>query len=73
MLKLFARFRLSSHKLEIETERFIGAQREYRHCKICSSSVAEDEYHVLLCCQKYEHFRRKHIAYISRPNTYHFF
>ena len=72
MLKLFARFRLSSNKLEIESGRFIGTQRAYRHCKICSSPVVEDECHVLLCLPKYEHLRRKHIGYISRPNTYHF-
>ena len=63
MLKLF---KLSSHKLEIETGRFFGTQREYRHCKICSSLVVEDEYNVLLCCPKYEHLRRKHIGYMSK-------
>ena len=72
ILKLFARFRLSYHKLKTKTGRFIGTQREYRHCKICSSPVVEDEYHVLLSCPKYEHLRRKHIGYIYRPNTYYF-
>ena len=71
-LKLFASFRFSSHKLEIETGRFNGIHRDDRHCKICSTPVVEDEFHFLLCCPQYEHVRRKHTGYILRPNTNYF-
>ena len=67
-LKVFARFRLSSHKLEIESGRFNGIPREQRHCKVCSSNLIENEYHFLLCCPQYSVIRQKHLGNMQWPN-----
>ena len=51
-----ARLRLSSHKLEVETQRYSTTYipPEERKCKQCDLSVCEDEIHFLIQCPKYE-------------------
>jgi len=67
LLKQFARFRLSSHHLEIEVGRFQGIDRDQRLCRCCNMNVVESEYHFLLCCDNYRHLRLKFIGHISWP------
>ena len=55
----FSRFRLSSHRLKIETGRWSRIPRENRTCK-CNNTNIEDEEHVALLCPLSEHLREKH-------------
>ena len=56
-----SQFRLSSHKLEIETGRHYGSSRSERKCKLCQMNVVEDEYHFLLTCPIYRDLRIKYL------------
>ena len=47
-------FRVSSHKLEIETGRYYDVNRENRICKCCTSGMIETEFHFLFCCTMYK-------------------
>ena len=53
------RFRLSSHRLEIERGRYFDIDRTERKCKNCTQNTIENEYHFLLVCPLYEDLRRK--------------
>ena len=67
--KDLARFRTSSHNLEIEKGRHEGILLENRLCKYCEirgNFVIEDEYHFLLKCPKYATLRD---TYIERQYT----
>ena len=63
----FAKFRLSSHPLEIETGRLKNIPRENRLCKMCIFNQIESEYHFLLCCPKYSVIRTKYLGSIPWP------
>ena len=54
------RFRLSSHKLEIERGRYFNIPREERKCKLCHTNFVENEYHFLLVCPLYRELRKKY-------------
>ena len=59
-----ARFRTSSHCLEIEIGRHYNLAREDRLCKLCGTYniiAIEDEYHVLFHCPSYKHLREVYI------------
>lgn len=49
--KYITKLRLSNHKLAIETGRYTNESVEKRLCTACN--VLEDEFHLLLKCQKY--------------------
>lgn len=51
-------FRLSSHKLEIETGRYNSVTRENRICKGCTSNMIESEFHFLLYCTMYKIYEK---------------
>ena len=55
--RIFSKFRISNHKLEIEFGRYKTIRREERICKNCDSSKVEDEFHFLFECKKYEDLR----------------
>ena len=55
------KFRCSSHKLEIETGRKNGINREDRLCKCCSMNALGDEFHFVFECPKYNENRLKYI------------
>ena len=55
------RFRLSSHRLEIERGRYRNIQRSDRKCKFCIQDAIENEYHFLLACPQYLDIRRKYL------------
>ena len=74
---MFARLRLSSHTLRIETGRYSRArlERHERVSQICNSLDIEDEYHFILICPTYVHQHRlKFISkyYIRRPSMFKF-
>ena len=60
-LKMLARFRCSTHYLRIETDRKHNIERWQRLCQLCQSNEAENEYHFLLICPFYDHYRTKYI------------
>ena len=54
--KIYSKFRLSSHELEIEQGRY-GAKSipaDQRYCKLCKTSKVEDEFHFVIECPIYE-------------------
>ena len=60
--KSLSRFRLSSHKLEVEIGRWAKPNKtpyQNRKCKVCN--VLEDEFHVLLECPLYTDLRKRYI------------
>ncbi len=72
-----ARFRTSSHKLEIEMGRHNNIAREDRLCKFCAryNIVAiEDEFHVLFVCAAYEEHRNLYFDndILTARNNYNF-
>ena len=48
--KMFTRFRISAHRLAIETGRYKGIPRQDRLCTRCSANAVEDETHFLFEC-----------------------
>ena len=66
------KFRLSSHKLEIETGRYRNIERSERKCTYCSTNEIEDEYHFLLTCHFFATQRIKFIKkyYWQSPSMY---
>ena len=55
----FTRFRLSSHRLRVETGRWLRIPREERLCN-CGSVSVQDEKHVLLVCEMSQDIRDKY-------------
>ena len=73
--KAFSRLRVSSHRLEVESGRWVKPVRipfDERKCVNCS--VLEDEYHFILECPLYSDLRKKYISkyYWLRPNMFKF-
>ena len=71
-----SQLRLASHKLRIETGRY-GQNRTERHqrlCTICNRQDIEDEYHLIMICEKYQTLRLKYIKpyYYRNPSVYKF-
>ena len=65
------KFRMSAHRLEIETGRWhkpSATPRNERKCKMCN--VLEDEYHFVCECVLYTDIRRKYIKkyFWNRPS-----
>ena len=56
-----SKFRLSSHDLEIERERYVNLDRNDRLCRSCNDNDIEHECHFLLVCQLYRDLRRKYL------------
>ena len=56
-----SKFRLSSHNLAIETDRYYGIPREQRLCVCCNMRTIENEFHFLLVCPSYSDIRRKYL------------
>ena len=66
---IVTRWRLSCHKLRIETGRYTNPKtpREQRYCMICS--VVEDEQHALFHCPVHTFVRVKHHALLCKYNS----
>ena len=54
--KYITKFRLSDHKLLIETGRYTNIPREERKCKVCN--LVEDEIHFFFNCKSNENVRK---------------
>jgi hypothetical protein len=52
--RIFSKFRISNHKLEIEYARYHNVPRDERFCNKCKNNTVEDEFHFALQCDKYE-------------------
>ena len=72
--KIIAQFRISAHKLKIETDRFTTKNKyippEQRLCNKCNMKRTEDEYHFILECPLYSDLRNKLYAKCSKYNQY---
>jgi hypothetical protein len=55
-----ARFRLSSHRLAVETGRFINKAYNDRVCVCCVGAQVEDEYHVVFECCRFNEVREQY-------------
>ena len=64
------KFRISSHKLEIEQGRYTNISADKRTCMLCNNGV-EDEIHFLLKCSVLEKIRKNILSMIYKlyPNT----
>ena len=68
------RFRISNHKLSVETGRWHNVEYDDRKCPLCTSDSLGDEYHYLLECSFFKSLRHKYINpfYYKRPNMLKF-
>ena len=57
--RTLTRFRVSAHKLRVETARYQGTLRQDRLCLRCTSGDTEDEKHFLFKCNKFASERKK--------------
>ena len=64
--KAFCRFRISSHRLFIETGRYKKIPRENRICHNCGKNEVENELHFLIQCDKYHNERKQLFDIISK-------
>jgi hypothetical protein len=64
-----ARFRMSSHDLNVEMQRCHGLTRSQRVCACCSMLDVEDEWHVVFDCPLYHPVRLDHIALFQHVPT----
>jgi len=62
---IIARYRLSSHHLEVEEGRWKGVKRQDRVCTLCDSGSIENEYHVFIGCRWYQDIRVAHQILVS--------
>ena len=70
---IMARFRTSSHTLEIELGRHKGtllSQRICEYCELRGSTCIEDEFHLVLNCPMYAEIRQRYLSVeiINRPS-----
>lgn len=73
IMKKFTQLRLSAHKLQIETARYIKVSPDIRTeqklltriCKNCEMNKDETEIHFLLECPKYENIRQRYINEVT--------
>ena len=69
-----SRFRLSSHKLKIETGRYNSrngyVRPEDRVCQLCDLNVCEDERHFLIVCPAYSILRQDLLTLGSATNRW---
>lgn len=62
------KFRLSNHRLAIETGRHDGTAPEARYCPFCPNEI-EDEAHFLFKCSTLRHLRLRYLEPIKRGIT----
>ena len=60
------KFRISAHKLRIETGRYTKVAREDRICNKCNLNVVEDECHFLFHCPHYQAARLSLLDLINK-------
>ena len=69
---IITKFRISAHKLSIETGRFNAVAREDRKCSKCNLNDLEDEFHFILKCPYYNDIRLQYIKpyFYNRPSAH---
>jgi hypothetical protein len=70
-IRTLATFRMSAHKLNIESMRHFGPNRHARHerlCQCCTAQAVEDEMHVFECSE-YETLRGEFANILSAAQT----
>ena len=60
MRQKVTKFRLSNHRLAIETGRYDGLKREQRVCSFCQNKI-EDEAHFLFQCPIFRNLRQRYL------------
>jgi hypothetical protein len=50
----FTRLRIYSHRLRLETGRYVGLERDNRICEKCHMNVVENEIHFVIECPFYK-------------------
>ena len=72
----FTKLRLSSHRVMVESGRWMKPKVQYidRKCTLCNDNGIQDEYHIMLKCAYYNEVRRKYIKpyYHRHPSMYKF-
>ena len=65
-------FRLSNHRLPVETGRWFHINYYDRKCHLCSCNTIGDEYHHLFICPFFNELRRKYIPYnyVNNPSKH---
>ena len=63
--RALTKLRTSSHRLAIETGRWVNAKREERTCKQCNENKIEDENHLLFDCKAYTEKRLTTFQFIQ--------
>ena len=74
-LQAYSKLRMSSHRLEVESGRWVRPNRVPIHERKCSfCNILEDEYHFVLQCSAYSELRKKYISkyFWNRPNMFKF-
>ena len=70
--KCIAKFRMSSHSLNIEKGRHRNVARNMRLCELCDHKDIEDEFHFILKCPLYVELRKRYIKhyYYTKPSVF---
>ena len=70
--KNYPKYRLSSHKLNVETGRYQGVDISQRICTLCDNNEIEDEIHFILLCPSYSALRTLYIKpyFYRRPSVF---
>ena len=59
----FTKLRLSSHKFLVERGRWVKSKVPYsERCTLCNNPDVQDEFHITLCCDKFNSLREKYIV-----------
>ena len=66
------KFRLSNHRLPIETGRWNNTDRNRRFCTKCNTNTIGDEFHSIFECDHFKVARNKHIDsfFLLNPSVY---
>ena len=70
--KIITKFRVSAHKLSIETGRYDAVIRNNRKCAKCNLDDIEDEFHFILKCPFYDDIRKQNVKpyFYKRPSVF---
>ena len=63
--QILTKFRISNHKLRIETGRYSKEKISERVCSFCACDSPEDELHLLFKCKLYGNIRNTFFSFIS--------
>lgn len=68
--RIITKFRISNHKLAIETGRYFKekVQAHLRHCQCCNNHAIESEMHMLYHCPLYDNERKEFFQKINYTN-----